>query len=79
MSPSFNDQIVDILLLIRANDPDRIKEILQSRKQPNLSGEETQENLDHLRLYVKYLLLDLEASHREIAELKENLGCDPNA
>jgi hypothetical protein len=38
-----------------------------------------QDSLDYLRLTVKYLLFDLEATRRENAHLRKMLEADPNA
>lgn len=60
---------------------DRLRALAAETKQRHADIKESvrglQENLDHLRLWIKYLLFDLEATRRENAYLRKMLEQDP--
>lgn len=69
------DQILDMLMLICDNDADQgFYRYLDRRKKLALSDVEIQKDMDCLRLVVLYMVFDLEACRREIAELKDDFG-----
>jgi hypothetical protein len=75
---SFQEKMTEILNRIRElPETDRLQaehaagEISDRRERINRSVQELQESLDYLRLSVKYLIFDLEATRRENAYLRK--------
>lgn len=75
---SFQEKMTEILNRIRElPETDRVRaeqaagEISDRRERINRSVQELQESLDYLRLSVKYLIFDLEATRRENAYLRK--------
>ena len=70
---TFQRKMSDLIERIRdipANDQDDSNEGPNGRSELRLSVKELQESLDYLRLSVKYLVFDLEATRRENAYLR---------
>ncbi len=75
MIQQFYDQILDILLIICENgggNADKVCDKLREKRGKQPSPKQLQEEINHLRLCVKYMLFDLEASRREIVQLKKD-------
>ena len=69
-------EVIAAILPGKTVESDKVEPNVGNRVWPNKVGP-VQENIDYIRLAVKYLLLDLEATRRENAELRAMLGnCD---
>lgn len=75
---TFQERMTEILNRIRdLPENDRVRaehaagEVTDRRDRINRSVQELQESLDYLRLSVKYLIFDLEATRRENAYLRK--------
>ncbi len=75
MIQQFYDQILDILLMMCENgggNSAKVCDKLREKKGKPPSSKQLQVEIDHLRVCVKYLLFDVEASRREIVQLRKN-------
>lgn len=75
MIQQFYDQILDILLMMCENsggNSAKVCDKLREKKGKQPSPKQLQEEINHLRLCVKYLLFDVEASRREIVQLRKD-------
>lgn len=75
-------ELVDQIESLPASERDRLKKMAQETQQRHeqmkQSFKSLQESIDYLRLGIKYLLFDLEATRRENAYLRKMLEQDPN-
>lgn len=81
----FNSKLTELLQKIEElpeDQQDRLRGLADETKKRHETIRETvkglQENLDHLRLSVKYLVFDLEATRRENNYLRKLLESDGN-
>ena len=80
----FNEKLFEILKETESlSEPDQ-KKILNLTRKSHENHEKIQQklnnlhqSLDHLRLGIKYLIFDLEATRRENADLRKRLNQNP--
>lgn len=74
-------ELVDQIETLPESERDRLKRVAQETQkrhdQMKANFKSLQESIDYLRLGIKYLLFDLEATRRENSYLKKMLEEDP--
>jgi hypothetical protein len=82
---TFNKKLGELMSQIDslpAEERDRLRSLAAETKQRHAdirkSVDQMQENIDFLRLWIKYMLFDLEATRRENAYLRKMLEEDTN-